>query len=82
MNPNEPFVVVALTFTVYTSPATHLVTPVPAGTCMDSFCGFRRPSQSETEVVKDTKDSHEPAGGVSDYRAVATGTALCRPHCR
>jgi hypothetical protein len=45
-NPNEPFVVVALALIVYTSPATHFVTPVPAGTYRDPLCGFwppRRP---------------------------------------
>jgi hypothetical protein len=61
MNPNEPFVVVALTFTVYTSPDTHLVTPVPAGTYREPFCGFRRPSESETGMAKDTKDSSPAA---------------------
>ena len=55
---------------MFTSPDDHLVTPVPAGTYREPFCGFRRPSESETGVVNDTpKPPHSgPVWRVSDYR--------------
>src|SRR6478609_8047663 len=85
-NPNEPFVVVALALIVFTSPDDHLVTPVPAGTYRDSFCGCWPPSASGAGVVKDIQASSQRALRVSDYRgsyrghcalSTATPTGIC-----